>query len=147
MRKIDIFQVFAKNMLLQFSAIFLLKNLPKTLPKRSLTPFKTDVKNASFFNVDIFGLRPRFWQLWGLQDGAKLAILPTHQFEDLPVWTLLSERSQKNTFLEGSGFDFGGPRVRFWRPRGSILDRFFENVRRFLGSFGKKVFLTSVLNS
>ena len=37
------------------------------------------------------------------------------------------------SILEAPGLDFKG----FW-------DRFFENVRRFLGSFGKKVFLTSV---
>ena len=36
------------------------------------------------------------------------------------------------SILEAPGLDFKG----FW-------DRFFENVRRFLGSFGKKVFLTS----
>ena len=35
------------------------------------------------------------------------------------------------SILEAPGLDFKG----FW-------DRFFENVRRFLGSFGKKVFLT-----
>ena len=75
---------------------------------------KIDAENVLFLNFDFFGFRPRSWCLLGFQLGAKLAILPTHEFRDLPVWTLLSERSQKNTVLEASGLDFGGPGPRCW---------------------------------
>ena len=77
-----IFHVFAKNVLLQFSSIFLLKNLSKTLPRRDLNPFKIDVKNVSFFNIDFFGFRPRFGRVLGLQDGAELAFLASKSCRD-----------------------------------------------------------------
>ena len=64
--KIDIFQVFAKNVLLQFATIFLLKNLSKTLPKSGLNSSKIDVENVSFFNIDFFASRPGFGRVWGL---------------------------------------------------------------------------------
>ena len=67
-----IFKVFAKIACLQFSCIFGLKNLPKTLPKQGLNPSKIDVKNVLFFNIDFFASWPGFWSLLGLQHGAKL---------------------------------------------------------------------------
>ena len=57
------------------ACIFDPKNLPKTLPKPRPNPLKIDVENVLFFNIDFFGFRPRFWNLLGLQDGAKSAAL------------------------------------------------------------------------
>ena len=54
------------------------------LPKRRPNPSKIDVKNVSFFNIDFFGFRPRFWRVVGLQFGAKLAILASQNFVGAP---------------------------------------------------------------
>ena len=42
----------------------------------------------------------------------------------------------KNRVLERSGLDFGGPRARFWRPRGSILEGLGSIFSRFSRVFG-----------
>ena len=80
-----IFEVFAKIILLHFACVFGPKNLPKILPKRLPNPFKIDVKNMSFFNIDFFGFRPRFWRVLGLQLGAKLAILASKLYGACPL--------------------------------------------------------------
>ena len=67
-----------------FACILDLKNLPKTLPKRSPNDEKIDVKNVLFFNIDFLGFRPRFWSLLGLQLGAKLAILAQNSGGGMP---------------------------------------------------------------
>ena len=72
-RREPIFKVFAKIVFSLFACIFGPKNLPKTLPKRCPNPSKVDAKNGLFFNFDFFGFWPRFGNLLGLQDGAKLA--------------------------------------------------------------------------
>jgi len=72
-------------MLLQFSYILGLKNLPKTLPKRGPDGEKIDAENVLFFNIDFFGFQPRFWSLVGLQDGAKLAILAKKNYKARPL--------------------------------------------------------------
>ena len=79
--KITIFKVFAKIVSLQLSCIFGQKNLPKTLPKRGPNPSKIDAKNASVFNIDFLGFRPRFWSLLGLKVGAKLGSKLAFQFK------------------------------------------------------------------
>ena len=52
-------------MFLQFSSIFLQKNVPKTLPKRGLDPSKIDVETVLFFNIAFFRFWPRFWRVLG----------------------------------------------------------------------------------
>ena len=78
------FQVFAKNVFLQFSLTFLQKNIPKTYPKRGLNLSKIDAEKVLFFNIAFFGFRPRFWRVLGLQDGAKLALKPSKNFHACP---------------------------------------------------------------
>ena len=110
-------------MFLQFSCIFLPKNLPKTLPKRRPNPSKIDVKNVLFFNIDFFGFWTRFWSLLDLQLGAKLAILASKTIMRA-LLSLLELDVFKKWRLECSGLDFGGPGLRFWRFWASILKGF-----------------------
>ena len=79
-KKITIFKVFAKFVFLRFSCISGLKNIPKTLPKRSPNPSKIDAENVLFFYIDFFGFRPRFRSVLGFQHGAKLAILASKNY-------------------------------------------------------------------
>ena len=52
------------------------KKLPKTLRKRRPNPSEIDAENKVFFGIGFFGFRPRFWRVFALQLGGKLAALP-----------------------------------------------------------------------
>ena len=83
-RKINIFQVFAKSMFLQFSRILQSKIHPKIPPKRSPNDEKINAENVLIFNIDFLRFWPRFGRVLGLQDGAKLALKPSKNFGACP---------------------------------------------------------------
>ena len=66
------------------------------------------------------GLEPPRWNQVGYFGSPKLL--------DRPSWAFLSDRSFKNSVLDGSRFNFGGPRARSWRLWGG----FFETFAGFL---------------
>ena len=69
---------------LLFAWIWGPKNLPKTLEKRCPNPYKIDSQNVLFFNIDFFGFWLRFRRVLGFQDGAKLALKPSKNFDACP---------------------------------------------------------------
>ena len=70
------FEVFTKIMLIAFGMHFRVKKFTKNLKKRRPDPSEIDAENVLFFNIDFFGFRPRFWRVFALQLGGKLAALP-----------------------------------------------------------------------
>ena len=117
----EVFKVFAKVVFLQFSCMFGPKHQPKILPKRGPNPSKIHAKNESFFNVDFWGLRPRFW--WVLDakmapqinktctkkteiqtNGHKTTEIRKHRYEQryetVPHGKLTRKRYTKNTYTK-----------------------------------------------
>ena len=128
------FRFSRKACLCGFGAFFLAKisqNPSKTRPE----PFKNRCRKRVDFQHRFFevlasiweGLGPPRWSQvghFGFKTlGTVLKILRCSDF-----FTLLSQRSFKNSVLEGSKLDFGGPKARFWR----VWRRFCETFARFL---------------
>ena len=147
LRKINVFQVFAKSMFVRISCIFPSKNHPKTLPKRGPNPSKIDAENVLIFNIDFLRFWPRFGRVLGFQDGAKLApdlrmqpqnhsrvfFLEAKMANLAPSWkpkTFQNRgRNPKKSMFKNNTFSasiFWGFRPRFAR----ILGRVFEAQTR-----------------
>ena len=97
---------------------------PKTLKKRGPNPLKIDAENVLLFNIDFFGFWSRFWSL--LVPKMESSWLQKWIFSLLTAPFAPSENHLKldvfkNDVLEGSGFDFGGPGLRFWSLQASIF--------------------------
>ena len=89
-----------------FACILDPKNLPKTLPKWGSNPWKIDVKNVLFFNIDFFGFWPQVGGSWRPKMEASWLQIPSSSLLGCPLW-----RSYTKNLLK----------MASWRPPGSIL--------------------------
>ena len=102
------------------------KKPTKNPSKTTSEPFKNRgrkrvVSQHRFFKVSASILEPLGPPTW-----SQVGHFGLKTRRRLPVWTVLQPTSFKNSVLEASGLDFGGPGAQFWRVLGQYFRDFWS---------------------